>query len=432
MRSYVFLFVLYVAVSSSIGEQESIAVTIYNDDFAMVKDVRSITFDEGNSFLYFTDVSANIQTETVTFKALDDPNSIRVFEQNFERNLVNTKSILEKYIEQEITIFAEFGDNFRRRTGKLLGYDSGYIMEIGNSINVYNRIAGVEFSGLPDGFFTKPTLNWKVWSLSERTTPCEVAYRTTGFKWKADYSISLNQKENRGDLGGWVTIDNYSGKKYESAKLKLIAGDVNTVRSQPVLRSEANFAFAKAAPAPPSFSQKSFADYHLYTLSSLVTLNESSQKQVEFIPKVYDLPIWKYHEIRINSGGYSQERLDATNKLNFLNGDENGLGIPFPKGIVRVFKEDEDDGSLEFIGEDRIDHTPKDENITLTTGNAFDIVADKYSEKRERLDNSGSYRAEMNMTVKNRKDTEAEVIVIYSNGYGDNLKIDWKSNDIEL
>ena len=162
---------------------------------------------------------------------------------------------------------------------------------------------------MPDGFFTKPTLNWKVWSEKERTTCCEVAYRTTGFKWKADYSISLSQDETKGDLGGWVTIDNYSGKKYENAKLKLIAGDVNTVKpssGQPVLRSQPSFAFAKAEAVPPSFSQKSFADYHLYTLSSLVTLNESSQKQVEFIPKVYDLPIRKYHEIRISSGGYSQ------------------------------------------------------------------------------------------------------------------------------
>ena len=122
---------------------------------------------------------------------------------------------------------------------------------------------------------------------------------------------------------------------------------------------------------------------------------------------MYSLPIRKYHEIRIGAGGRSQLNLDATNKINFFNSEENGLGIPFPKGIIRVFKEDEADGSLEFIGEDNIDHTPKNENITITTGNAFDIVANKYSEKRESLDDSGSYRAELNMTVKNHKDTEA-------------------------
>ena len=171
-------------------------------------------------------------------------------------------------------------------------------------------------------------------------TSCEVAYRTTGFKWKADYSISLNQKEDKADIGGWVTIDNYSGKKYVDAKLKLIAGDVNTVQSNNNQGLVGGVRFAKLASAPPSFSEKSFADYHLYTLSEPVTLNEQSQKQVEFIPKVYDLPIRKYHEINIRAGGYSQNNLDASNKLNFLNDETNGLGIPFPKGIIRVFKED--------------------------------------------------------------------------------------------
>ena len=268
-------------LSSSIGEQQSLAVTIYNDNFAMVKDVREISFDQGNSVLYFTDVSANIQPETVTFKAVNKPDEIRVFEQNFERNLVNTNSILKKYIEQQITIYVELGTQTRKVIGKLLGYNSGYILETEFGINVYNNIAGVEFPSLPDGFFTTPTLNWNVNSKSQITTPCEVAYRTTGFSWKADYSISLNQAENKGDIGGWVTIDNRSGKKYVDAKLKLIAGDVNTVQQnqpQPVFFKSAALV-ADSAPAP-SFSEKSFADYHLYTLSAPVTLNEQSQKQV--------------------------------------------------------------------------------------------------------------------------------------------------------
>lgn len=146
-----------------------------------------------------------------------------------------------------------------------------------------------------------------------------------------------------------------------NAKLKLIAGDVNLVSNSNNYEAYGNgIVFARAAPAAPSFSEKSFADYHLYTLSRPVTLNESSQKQVEFIPKVYDIDIEKYHEIRISAGGYNQNNLEALNYIKFLNSENNGLGIPFPKGVVRVFKTDEDDGSLEFIGEDNIDHTPKD------------------------------------------------------------------------
>lgn len=179
--------------------------------------------------LYFTDVSSNIQTETVTFKALKNPSSVRVYEQNFERNLINTNGILQKYIEKDVDLYVELGTTTRKVTGKLLGYNSGYIIQTKNGIQVFNKIAGIEFSSLPDGFFTTPTLNWKVWSELVQTTSCEVAYRTTGFKWSADYSLTLNQEQTKADIGGWVTIDNNSGKKYVNAKLKLIAGDVNTV-----------------------------------------------------------------------------------------------------------------------------------------------------------------------------------------------------------
>ena len=229
MKSILVLSLITLGMGSVVGEQQSLAVTIYNDDFAMVKDVRSIDFEAGTSALYFDDVSANIQPETVTFKALSDPESIRVFEQNFERNLVDSNSILKKYINQEITVYAELADMVRKVRGTLLGYSSGYILKTTFGVNVYNRIAGVEFPSLPDGFFTTPTLNWRVWSKEATSTDCEVAYRTTGFGWKADYSLSLTPEGNTGDLGGWVTIDNNSGKKYTDARLKLIAGDVNTV-----------------------------------------------------------------------------------------------------------------------------------------------------------------------------------------------------------
>ena len=180
--------------------------------------------------------------------------------------------------------------------------------------------------------------------------------------------------------------------------------------------------------AAPSFEEKSFADYHLYTLSKPVTLNESSQKQVEFVPKVFNVTVDKYHEISISAGGYSQTGLKARNFVKFLNSQDNGLGIAFPKGTVRVFKEDDSDGSLEFIGEDSIDHTPKNENITITTGNAFDIVAEKTVKSRVSTDNQGGYSAESSIKVTNHKETSADIIVIFSNGYGDNLRITMENN----
>lgn len=185
-----------------------------------------------------------------------------------------------------------------------------------------------------------------------------------------------------------------------------------------------------AAGGAPSFSEKSFADYHLYTLSRLVTLNQSSQKQVEFIPKVFNIPVDKYHEVRISSGGYNEQNINAKNFVKFLNSQKNGLGIPFPKGTVRVFKEDKADNSLQFIGQDRINHTPKDENITIGTGNAFDIVSEKIVKSRTSTDNQGGYSADVNMRVSNRKDVKADVIVIFSNGYGDNLSLKMKDGSL--
>lgn len=243
------------ATASSIKEEVSLAVTVYNDQFAIVKDVRSIAFDKGRSDLYFTDVSSNIQTETVTFKALNGTETIKVFEQNYEANLINTQSILQKYIDKDIEITAKVGDQATKVTGTLLGYNSGYILKTAYGIEVFNNIDGVKFPSLPAGFLTLPTLNWKVFSQNAVTTNCEVAYRTTGFSWKSDYSITLNGDETKADVGGWVTINNNSGKRYKNAKLKLIAGDVNTVSNYPNPVPAPMAMAANAVPsAPPSFS----------------------------------------------------------------------------------------------------------------------------------------------------------------------------------
>lgn len=262
-----------------------------------------------------------------------------------------------------------------------------------------------------------PTLKWKVYSANQLTASCEVAYRTTGFSWKADYLVTINDDETKADIGGWVTIDNFSGKKYENTKLKLIAGDVNTVTT-PVAQSfraapMGIMAQSAAAPAPPTFEEKSFSDYHMYTLSSVVTIDEQSKKQIEFIPKVYGVGIRKYHLISINAGGSQQLNLKATNKIEFRNSKTNRLGIPLPKGTVRVFKTDSADGSLEFIGEDSINHTPKDENITLTTGNAFDITANKIVKRYVSYytNITSGYEADLNLTISNRKDISAEIVV---------------------
>ena len=181
----------------------------------------------------------------------------------------------------------------------------------------------------------------------------------------------------------------------------------------------------------PSFSEKSISDYHLYTLSEPVTLNENSQKQVEFIPKALNVKIRKYNLISVSAGGYSQSNLKAANKIEFLNEKNNKLGIPLPKGTVRVFKTDDADNSLEFVGEDSIDHTPKDEKITLNTGNAFDITANKVASNYRTAQNNG-YTADLALTITNSKNIPAEIVVEHSNYYGDNNRITWVTEGLKV
>ena len=321
-------------------------------------------------------------------------------------------------------LYAKLGDKSTRVTGKLLGYKSGFILETTYGIEVFNNVEGIEYPALPEGFFTKPTLQWKVFSQKALTTNVEVAYRTTGFSWKSDYTVILDQAEKKADVGGWVTIDNYSGKKYDNAKLKLIAGDVNVVRNSPRPQAMEMRSFAMASAPAPSFSEKSFSDFHMYTLSEPVTLNENSQKQVEFLAKVYGVNVRKYNYIVVSAGGYSESNIKASNKIELTNSKNNQLGVPLPKGTVRVFKTDSDDGSLEFIGEDSIDHTPKDENITLTTGNAFDITAEKVATNRRSFD-KGGYTADVNLTISNHKNIQAEIVVEINNYYGSNARFNW-------
>lgn len=181
----------------------------------------------------------------------------------------------------------------------------------------------------------------------------------------------------------------------------------------------------------PTISEKSFSDYHMYTLSSPVTLNDNSQKQVEFMSKVYGVNIRKYNQIQISAGGYQQRHLKAANKIEIVNSKSNHLGIPLPKGTVRVFKNDEADNSLQFIGEQTIDHTPKDENITITTGSSFDITADKLVTQYRSFQKSG-YQAHLNLTIANHKDIPTEIVVVVHNYRGDNVNFSWKTQGLTI
>ena len=315
-------------------------------------------------------------------------------------------SLLKKYLDRNISIDVTQGQLSRNFNGKLASYQNAMILQTSSGISIFESANAVHVDQLSEGLLVRPTLIWRVFSPSATTVDCEVAYRAKGFSWKADYLMTLNQKEDKVDFAGWVTIDNNSGKTYKNTSLKLIAGDVNVIKPpEPMYRAMPMMAMAMndgAAAAPPAFAEKSFADYHMYTLSQRVNLNESSKKQIEFIPTAYNVSVQKYYTFTVQSGGYGEENIKSQGTIRFVNSKENGMGMALPKGTIRVFKTDQADNSLEFIGEDKINHTPKDENVTVTTGTAFDIVAKKIALKRN--DVSNGYDASLRLEVTNRGD----------------------------
>ncbi len=223
MHPTLFAILIALCFSSQVLNQSELALTIYNNGQAMVKDTRTIQLDKGVSQLYFTDVATTIQTETVMFTPDKQAANITIYEQNYENNLASKYAILKKYIDQPISVDVNQGNSVKSVNGRLLSYSNGFILSNNNGVGIYDSVSAVKVPSLPEGLLTLPTLVWVIASANPTTTKCEVAYRASGITWKADYLMKLSQSEEEADYSGWVTIDNNSGKKYANTKIKLIA-----------------------------------------------------------------------------------------------------------------------------------------------------------------------------------------------------------------
>jgi len=373
-------------------QEEGIALTIYNQNFGVVREKRNVDVKEKTGTIQFTDVASQIDGTSVQFKSITDPQAT-VLEQNYEYDLVSADKLLEKYIDKQITVLTKDGSRY---SGSLLSFDANQLVirQEGEKTGIVmvqrgDNVKDIQFGALPEGLITKPTLVWKLATEKVGQQLIEVAYQTAGINWQADYNAILNPNDTRLDLGGWVTINNQSGATYKDAKLKLIAGDVRRVeRSQQMFMAEG--AMRKMAVSDESgFAEKSFFEYHLYTLGRPATVAQNQTKQIELL-KAADVPVKKVFlydgapQFRFYGGlnqdaSYGSE--EGNKKVNVVvevkNSKENNLGMALPKGKMRLYKRDEADGSLEFIGEDEIDHTPKDETVKLHIGDAFDIVGER-------------------------------------------------------
>jgi len=374
------------AASSTIEDQKSVAITVYNSNIGLVKDTRTLRLQRGASQLRFMDVAQQINPTTVHIKSLTAPNALEVVEQSYEYDLLNPQKLLDKYVGKELTLVLRKLENNTEQLAPtratLLSNNSGQVWQIGEQIIINpTNIAEIRFDKLPPDLIAKPTLVWTLNNTGAETHTVEASYLTTGMGWRADYVVVVNKDDTKADLNGWVTINNNSGAAYNNAELKLVAGDVNRVQDvMPMAKARAGA--VETAAAPPQFQEQAFFEYHLYTLQRPTTLKNNETKQISLlsaanfnVKKELVLNGQQYYYQGYNNPGEAiKEKVGVF--VEFKNSKESGLGQPLPAGVVRVYKADAT-GAQQFIGENRIDHTPKDESVRVKLGDAFDVVAER-------------------------------------------------------
>ena len=395
-------------------DQKSVAVTVYNANLGVVKDLRELDVKSGTSKIFLTDVAQYIDPTSVHIKIDGD-----VLEQNYQYDLVSLDKILQKYVDKEIQLI---GENNEFIEGKLLSSFGGQIVvekKEGGLIMIPST-AKYRFSvgSLPEGLITKPTLIWTVNSKSSGKQNVEISYQTSGMNWHAEYVAVLNQNDTKLDLNSWVSVENNSGATYKNAVLKLVAGDVNLINPQKnqMYGYSDELRMEKSA-APQQFQEKEFFEYHIYNLQRPTTLSQNETKQISLF-EASDVKATKKFYYR--SGGSSYYYYgNASNKgkvaviVEFENKKEYNLGVPMPKGKVRVYKSDGE--TIEFIGEDMIDHTPNKEKVKLRIGDAFDIVAEEVQTENKKITDR-VYEQAYEIKFKNRK--KEDIVIEVERGLG--------------
>ncbi len=441
---------LLICAAIAYGETQ---LTVYNQNFAVVKEQRTLDLKKGENELRVTDITAHLEPDSVVLRDIKDADAIQILEQNYESDPLSEGLLLRKS-EGKIIDFEVINPQTNEKKiikGKILR--SGYIPHIsalqryGNQYEetqwAYSNPQGggqpiVEvdgkiqfglpgkpiFESLDPKAFLKPTLLWRLWAKNGGKHDTEFSYLTGGMSWEATYNAVAPEKGDLFDLIGWVTLENMSGKDFENAAVKLMAGDV--ARVQPgVGYTRSKMAAEAPAAAPQQVSERAFEEYHLYTLARPVTLLDREIKQVEFV-RAANAPakrIYVYDGFKVDGRywGYSyydhrQEPQYGTicntkvwAMLEFKNSKESNLGMPLPKGKVKMYRRDID-GRNEFIGEDQIDHTPKDETLLLYIGNAFDLAGER--RQTDFKTGSGWCDESFEIKVRNHKKEEVEVRIV--------------------
>ena len=416
-------------IRSTLQDQQEVAVTIYNDNLALVKDQRKIKLKNGLNSLALRDVSAQIRPETALLRSLTSVGSLSILEQNFDFDLLTPQKLLEKYVGKMVGIVKTNPATGIETTeqAQVLSANNGVVLKFSDRIET--GIPGrIVYSDVPANLRDRPTLVVQLQNKVASEQNVELSYLTTGLGWKADYVAELNAAEDRLDLSGWVTLSNTSGTSYHNASLQLVAGDLNRVHERPSAVGEMRMKTMAMDAAAAPMKEESLLEYHLYTLDRPTTVAENQTKQVALLSAT-GVPVRKELILRGADYYYQSSYGDLGQKLKvgvfieFDNKESAHLGMPLPKGILRVYKKDSG-GNAQFIGEDSIDHTPRNESVRLNLGNAFDVTADKKQTDFKKLPNpakgNSAFESAYEIVLKNAKKEKVTVTVM------EPIPADWK------
>src|SRR5882672_7488119 len=404
--------------STSLNDQTDLNVTVYNSNIALIRDVRQLSLPGGIFRLKFMDIAATVNPATVHFRSLTDPEKLGVIEQNYEYDLLEPAKLLHKYVGKEVTLVRSYQENNTTKREEikatLLADNNGPVWKIGNDIVTGGYYESLRFPEVPANLFDRPTLLMSLENSGARKQQIEASYLAGNLSWNADYVLTVTRDDKAADLDGWVTVVNNSGTAFHNARLQLVAGELNRIQPPaPMPAMERQMAMNKAA--APQFQQESFSEYHLYSLSRKTSVEDKETKQISLL-QGSGVPVEKI--LMVNGQNYyyhNQQTPGAPLKdpvmvyYKFRNEEKSGLGIPLPSGNVRVYQKDSKGGIL-FAGEDRIDHTPKDEDVNIHIGNAFDVVAEHKQTDYKRID-THTWEMEFEVTLRNHKDGPVTVQV---------------------
>ena len=396
---------------TTVDDQVDLAVTVYNSDIALVRDVRSLQLPAGSFDLRFMDIAATVNPATVHFRSLTEPSRVNVLEQNYEYDLLEPDKLLRKYVGRDVTLVRSVQRNGTTEEqevqARLLSYNTGPVWRIGDEIVTGLHADHIRFPELPENLHSRPTLIWTLQNAGATRHRVEASYLASKLSWNADYVLTVSRDDKSADLDGWVTLKNGSGTAFRNVKLQLVAGDLNRVRQAVADKrfDEARRSMELAAAAP--MAQEAFSEYHLYTLGRKTTINNEETKQVSMLGGdavpvqkrfVVDGQAFYYRNVQ-HPGAPLKDVVQVY--YQFKNDEKAGLGVPMPAGTVRVYQSDST-GGIHFAGEDRIGHTPKDETLKLKIGTAFDVVCERNQTDFRKIA-SNVYEVEYQIVLRNHK-----------------------------